>query len=428
MGTNRLGRVYYVSNNGNDANDGLTLESAWKTFKNADAEAQIIKEGDKVLFERGGLYRGSLQLVSGVTYSAYGDGEKPHLYGSLRNYAEPDLWDADDKESIWKMNVGTMRDIGNIVFDHDYLEKWAMKRLSLDIKENFDFYHDRDKGILYLYFDKGNPGEVYRDIEVCSDEHILWGKNFMHDILIEDLCVKYTGAHGICFWHGSKNITIRNCEIGCIGGSMLDGFACPVRYGNGFEVVDGCDDILVEDNYVYHCYDAGITHQSSNPLGCKQRNIIFRRNKIEYCNYNIEYYVDSKNGIMENIIYEDNLLQYAGYGFGSVNRIGSNTSVLSHICCYTRNMPCRNFIIRNNVFDKSLRKLLAIGSPNDANDLGPVVTGNTYILEKKESETEVAMIRSKEGGEIILMGNTQKELEEAVALLDDNPKAVILEV
>ena len=123
MGTNRLGRVYYVSNNGNDANDGLTLESAWKTFKNADAEAQIIKEGDKVLFERGGLYRGSLQLVSGVTYSAYGDGEKPHLYGSLRNYAEPDLWDADDKESIWKMNVGTMRDIGNIVFDHDYLEK-----------------------------------------------------------------------------------------------------------------------------------------------------------------------------------------------------------------------------------------------------------------------------------------------------------------
>lgn len=421
--------IYYVSNRGNDANDGSTPESAWKTFKNADAEAQTLKEGDKILFERGGIYRGSLQLVSGVTYSAYGDGEMPHLYGSLRNYAKPDLWEADSKDGIWKMNVGMMRDVGNIVFDHDYLEKWAMKRLTLALKENFDFYHDKENGVLYLYFDKGNPGEVYHDIQVCSDEHILWGKDFMHDICIEDLCVKYTGGHGICFWNGTKNITVRNCEIGCIGGSLLEwDLDCEVRYGNGFEVVDNCDGILVEDNYVYHCYDAGITHQSSYPLGCKQRNIIFRRNKIEYCNYNIEYYVSCENGIIENTVYEDNLLRYAGYGFGSVNRIGSNTSVLSHICCYTRNMPCRNFVIRNNVFDKSLRKLLAIGSPNDINELGPVVTGNTYILEKKESETEVAVIRSKDDEEITLMGNTQKELEGSVALLDKNPKAVILEV
>ncbi len=426
MSTNTVGRVYYVSDNGNDANDGLTPESAWKTFGNADAGAQILVEGDKVLFERGGLYRGSLQLVSGVTYSAYGEGEKPRLYGSLKNYASPDLWEADSRDFIWKLNVGAMRDIGNIVFDHDYLEKWAMKRLTPELKENFDFYHDRENGILYLYFDKGNPGAVYDDIQVCSDDHVLWGKTHMHDIRIENLCVKYTGGHGISFWNGAKNITVRNCEIGCIGGSMLD-CGVQVRYGNGFEVVDNCDNIVVEDNYVYHCYDAGITHQSSYPPGCKQRNIAFRRNRIEYCNYNIEYYVSCENGIIEDTVYEDNILRYAGYGFGSVNRIGSNTSVLSHICCYTRNMPCRNFIIRNNIFDKSLRKLLAIGSPNDAHDMGPVVTGNTYILEKKETGTEVAMIRDKDGKEIALICCTQKDLEEAVALLDQNPKAVILE-
>lgn len=428
MSTNKVGRVYYVSNNGNDENNGLTPESAWQTFKNVDAESKILQEGDQVLFERGGIYRGSLRVVSGVTYSAYGDGKKPHLYGSLRNYAVPDLWEASDKEAIWKIQVGTMRDIGNIVFDHDYLEKWAMKRLTPSLKENFEFYHDKGAGVLYLYLDKGNPGEVYHDIQICSDEHILWGKNFMHDILIENLCVKYTGGHGICFWNGSKNITVRNCEIGCIGGSILEGYLdCEVRYGNGFEVVDNCDDILVEDNYVYHCYDAGITHQSSNPLGCKQRNITFRRNKIEYCNYNIEYYVDCKNGIIEDTVYEDNLLLYAGYGFGSVNRIGSDTSVLSHICCYARKIPCRNFIIRNNLFHKSLRKLLAIGGPNDVSNLGPIVMGNTYILEKKASETEAAMIRNKDDEEITLMGNTQKELEEVVALLDQKPKSVILE-
>ena len=106
MSTNKVGRVYYVSNNGNDENNGLTPESAWQTFKNVDAESKILQEGDQVLFERGGIYRGSLRVVSGVTYSAYGDGKKPHLYGSLRNYAVPDLWEASDKEAIWKRKVG----------------------------------------------------------------------------------------------------------------------------------------------------------------------------------------------------------------------------------------------------------------------------------------------------------------------------------
>lgn len=421
-----MGNIYYISAKGNDKNSGRSPKDAWRSFQNADSEAQILKEGDQVLFERGGIYRGSLLTVSGVSYGAYGEGKKPELYGSLQNYADAGLWTEAEVESVWKLQTGEMRDIGNVVFDHDPMGKWAMKRLSMEeLKNNFDFYHDREQGILYLYLDLGNPGAVYQDIEVCSDEHILWGKNFMHDILIEDLCIKYTGAHGICFWHGSKNITVRNCEIGCIGGSMLEGFPVPVRYGNGFEVVDGCDGILVEDNVVYHCYDAGITHQSSNPAGCVQKNIVFRRNTISYCNYNIEYYVDCENGRIEDTVYEDNILRNAGYGFGSVNRIGSNTSVLSHICCYARKMPSRNFVIKNNIFDRSLRKILTIGSPNDANGLGPVVEGNTYLLEKKD-ETEVAMIRDHAEDEVTLFGNTQKELEESIALLDKNPKKVRL--
>lgn len=416
-------KTYYISNMGDDASDGTTPEYAWKTFKNVDATAGTLKAGDRVLFERGSTFRGSLQLVSGVTYSAYGDGDKPQLYGSLQNYAVPELWEKDPQNGVWKMDVGSMRDIGNIVFDHDYLNNWAMKRLTKCLKLDFDFYHDRENGLLFLYFEKGNPGAEFKDIQICSNDHILWGKNYMHDILIEDLCVKYTGGHGICFWNGTKNITVRNCEIGCIGGSMLD---CNVRYGNGFEVVDNCEDIMVESNYVYHCYDAGITHQSGYQPGCMQRNICFRNNRIEYCNYNIEYYVSTENGMIENTIYEGNTLRYAGYGFGSVNRIGSNTSVLSHICCYTRNMPCKNFVIRNNVFDYSLRKILAIGSPNAKDGLGPTVYGNTYILKKKE-RTEVAMIRNADDQEVELTIENQREFEDVVAMLDLKPQMILLE-
>ena len=47
------GTKYYVSNAGDDANDGLTPETAWATLKKV-SDTQI-NEGDAVLFKRGDL-------------------------------------------------------------------------------------------------------------------------------------------------------------------------------------------------------------------------------------------------------------------------------------------------------------------------------------------------------------------------------------
>ena len=421
---NTGGRIFYVSEKGNDEKDGLTPENAWRTIKRVSADAGEVAYGDTVLFERGGIYRGSTKLISGVTYGSYGQGEKPCLYGSLRNYAEESLWEATSTEHIWKLNVGTMKDIGNLVFDHG--KAWAMKRLEMTLSEDFDFWHDQEEQELYLYSSTGNPGLVYEDIEVCSNDHIMYGPTqYMKDILIENLCLKYTGAHGICFRHGSKNITVRNCEIGYIGGSMLDE---TVRYGNGFEVVDGCCDILVENNWVYQCYDAGITHQSSFQPGCVQENIVFRGNLIEYCNYNIEYYVSEENGIIEDTVYENNILRYAGFGFGSENRIGSDTSVLSHICCYSRMMPSKNFIIRNNVLDTSLRFLTAIGCTNDKEGLGPTMVGNHYIQSSnQEGNVELIKLWEQERKERVAISiRSQEEMESVVSRIDMKPGVVVL--
>ena len=421
---NTGGRIFYVSEKGNDEKDGLTPESAWKTIKRVNADAGEVAYGDTVLFERGGIYRGSTKLISGVTYGSYGQGEKPCLYGSLRNYAEESLWEATSTEHIWKLNVGTMKDIGNLVFDHG--KAWAMKRLEMTLSEDFDFWHDQEGQELYLYSSTGNPGLVYEDIEVCSNDHIMYGPTqYMKDILIENLCLKYTGAHGICFRHGSKNITVRNCEIGYIGGSMLDE---TVRYGNGFEVVDGCCDILVENNWVYQCYDAGITHQSSFQPGCVQENIVFRGNLIKYCNYNIEYYVSEENGIIEDTVYENNILRYAGFGFGSENRIGSDTSVLSHICCYSRMIPSKNFIIRNNVLDTSLRFLTAIGCTNDKEGLGPTMVGNHYIQSSnQEGNVELIKLWEQERKERVAISiRSQEEMESVVSRIDMKPGVVVL--
>ena len=140
------GKTYYISYKGNDQNDGLSAEKAWRSSARLGMVADTLNEGDVVLFERGGLYRGAFVLTSGVTYGAYGEGCKPNIYGSQRDYAFPELWTASKEEGVWEMRVDNLNDIGNIVFNHG--EKCGTKKLKNKLMKNGDFYHDTDNAIL----------------------------------------------------------------------------------------------------------------------------------------------------------------------------------------------------------------------------------------------------------------------------------------
>ena len=72
--TNAL--CYYISTKGNDANDGLTPNTAWATV--AKANQSILAPGCKILFEGGGIYYGTLQIGS----NAGGDANNPVFISS----------------------------------------------------------------------------------------------------------------------------------------------------------------------------------------------------------------------------------------------------------------------------------------------------------------------------------------------------------
>ena len=96
------GSVYYVSAAGNDENDGRSPDSAWKTLERVSSSD--FSEGDEVRFRRGDTFRGFVKTRPSVKYCAYGEGEKPRLYGSEKNYADPDLWELYDGEKhIWQI-------------------------------------------------------------------------------------------------------------------------------------------------------------------------------------------------------------------------------------------------------------------------------------------------------------------------------------
>ena len=76
----KLNTIYYISSEGNDLNDGLTPETAILSLEHLNS--LDLQPGDGVMFRRGDLWRGQLKAKRGVTYSAYGNGEKPRIYGS----------------------------------------------------------------------------------------------------------------------------------------------------------------------------------------------------------------------------------------------------------------------------------------------------------------------------------------------------------
>nr|MBA3819566.1 hypothetical protein [Deltaproteobacteria bacterium] len=78
--------TYYVAPTGNDAADGRSPATAWRTT--AKANAAPLAAGDRLLFERGGGFGGGLVVAKSgtstapITVGAYGTGERPVFRGS----------------------------------------------------------------------------------------------------------------------------------------------------------------------------------------------------------------------------------------------------------------------------------------------------------------------------------------------------------
>lgn len=381
-----FGRAYYLSENGNDANDGLTVNSPWKTL----GKLNDVKfcEGDAILLERGSLFRGGIELTErGMVLSSYGVGEKPKIYGSKRNYNNISDWIKTDIPDVYCCSEVFEADVGNIVFDDG--KGYALKQLVGNFgfdgtlgKLNVDLmiYHCNADNKLYICSKGGNPAERFQSIEICTKEYrVLLGAD---GITVDNICFKYFGGHAVCGTE-RKNILVENCEFGWIGGSVQffnEQTKTYVRYGNAIEIYADVSDFTACYNYIYQVYDAGITHQIFHDVGrgLKMVNCNYHHNLIEYCSYSIEYTLqkqttDEDYG-MKNINISDNIMRFSGYGFGNQRPDYNNPA---HIKSWDLENRSENFKIENNIFDRARCNLVHIASLKK--EWFPKCKGNTYI-------------------------------------------------
>ncbi len=415
-------KIYVSESTGNDDNDGLSESTPVKTISRANT---LVGTNGAVLLKRGDLWREPFTAKSNTIYTAYGEGEKPTIYASPENGASPEKWflvheDTETGALIWQYtDSNRLRDVGTLVLNDG--EGFTMKEIpsakgdkfyvrnsnlktefdyKTQLDKNFEHFHaansstvggiiniDSARGPLYFRCDNGNPGKVFDSIEFNVKDSIV--KISGDNITIDNLCLKYTGAHGISSGN-VKNLTVTNCEIGWIGGS-IQGYnangntnGSATRYGNGVEVYGSCDGYYINNCYVYECYDAGVTHQLSSRTTSgdyREDNIEYSNNLITDCVYSIEYFLGAPEGdntlIREgnNVLFKENLLRRAGYGFGSIRPDSGNQR---HIRCgSTSQNRFTNYRIEGNIFDRAVEELVQTSCQYKSH--APDYEGNIYI-------------------------------------------------
>lgn len=356
------GKAYYVANNGDDNADGLSPQTAWKTYKNPNSFS--FENGDAVLFKKGDVFRGMLEAKDGVTYSSYGVGPKPKLMAAYDGLTYS-KWIKSDTENVWVLEKPfTDKDIGSIEFNLG--ETYAKKKLKPeDLKQNLDFFYcvdfawvkdESDKrepdNRLYLYFDKGNPAEYFDDIEINMCNRIITSQTGSKNITYYNLELLY-GTSPI-WTYDSENIIISYCVCGWSGGILwrkaIEGRN--TRYGGGVCTWHGCNNISFDHCYIYEQFDSGVTPQYHwhdetaaiyNDYKCT--DCIF-----EGCEWTFEYFNSQSNkadNCFNRVIFSYNLCRKGGEGYGD------KTEESAYVKSWGHENVCYDCEISHNIFDRA---------------------------------------------------------------------------
>ncbi len=118
---------YYLSNAGNDKNNGASEAQAWASIQKLNSVILSLKPGDQVFFQRGGRYEGTIniQKIMGseaepINIGAFGVGENPIIDGTM----EVGGWSRDG--NIWTTNCQDCLNELFTLFIDDETQLWVL--------------------------------------------------------------------------------------------------------------------------------------------------------------------------------------------------------------------------------------------------------------------------------------------------------------
>ena len=265
------GEVRYLAANGDDAKDGKTPETAWRTVKRLNSG---LPGGGTARLRCGDVFYGMIQVKGGTdsahrtTVTSFGTGPKPIISCTKNLRDDPKIWQTKaERFNYWSVDLTNSLNYtgvessdanpGFLVVDGE-VKPW--KRFCRhDVNAQWDFAGE--EGRLYVY-STNNPALLSHDIRVAVNVH---GVKLASHMTVSNLAVRMTGAHGMyAGWSRDPTVDMRisDCIFENIGGSELPNFgAIRVRYGNGVEFGSNCSDAVVERCAFRGVYDVAFTMQ-----------------------------------------------------------------------------------------------------------------------------------------------------------------------
>ena len=432
------GMVYYISNSGNDNNDGLSPETAWATLDRAfethwPLTRDLLKPGDTVLLERGGIWyispdeiegltSDAYNIVEGVTLGAYGEGARPVIRGDIPEANDSAFWTLYHNENgvkIWA-SKSKLQDSNVIVFNggESYAEEimphWSTSlnnycnekgelfdiatalennltfccMLDLDSAESMDLQNSTARGTIYLRCDEGNPAEVFDEIAVPQAQTGL-GLHTNASIIGLDIRYFTCIAAELSGYDDYTGQQVINCEVSWCGGLISEyqfsderpeGVLRPYCAGGALQV-SGSEN-SVRDCYIHHCGPMTLicSIHVDEPRMRRFENMTHTGNLIEYCGSALHIadlskmdYEDAK-GYISNLTFSDNIVICSGEGWveNHILQIDSEHSMFFSAVENTMGASNNDGIyITDNIFYGSRANLLCL-TDNLWNDTGKV--------------------------------------------------------
>lgn len=328
--------IYYVdAENGSDENDGLSEESAWKTFKNVNKRS--FQPGDTILLKAGCVWneilnpKGSGKDGAPITIDMYGEGAKPRINGNgtkgptltgavlLYNQEFWEIYNLEvtNLESTDKagelMDSGTSERAGILIYSDnqtDVYEHIVIKNCYVhDVNSNWKGgktsggiivignYMDMDGNVVTID-DAGNP--TTKAMGRAAFKDVLIEGNYVKNVAIEGIRNKCNTNITASGWGSNEflknfsDVTIRNnyledvvgdgivlteCVGGLVEGNIVNN-SCganrgTVNYAQCWTMF--ADDITIQYNEVYgnkYGYDDGEAFDSD----MRNENNIFQYN------------------------------------------------------------------------------------------------------------------------------------------------------
>lgn len=334
--------TYYISSDGDDRNSGTSPELPWATLKE-------LTRGNIYRFKRGDTFRFPIpksksEIDKRIEIASYGTGRKP-VFDFFKTI-EKKKWTLVGK-NIWRacVNQDSLKDISKAEINNIGFIKWQGYILGNkfqninNLSANWDFYSN--EGCLYIYLDKDPSLER---IQVSVN---ITGINLSSNLNISDIEIIGAGGHAI---NGANlnSVILKNIDISQIGGCYLAGYKDGnVRYGNGIQFFNGCNNCHVENCTVSQVYDAAFTMQGDIPQ-ILFSNTVFKNNLSRDNGQTFEIWARGGGVGFLDCKFINNKCYNAGFGWSNIVRPDKGTGV--HILSYALEISKCDILFENNIF------------------------------------------------------------------------------